>query len=500
MIEGYEKIRVELQTRLDSEKTIEERRVLGQFSTPTRLAKEIVEYAVSLCPDKIKFMDPAFGTGSFYSSLVSVAGEHIEWASGFEIDKHYYAPTSELWSHNNLRLINSDFLLEDPDQQCNLLICNPPYTRHHLIPSEYKVVLHNKILNEMSLETSGLSGMYCYYMLSCHKWLEPGALSAWLIPSEFMDVVYGKAIKDYLLNKVTLLRIHRYDPEDVQFDDALVSSAVVWLRNEVPKEDVDVIFSYGGTHQNPNIIRKVSRGMLENEGKWTRFPIKEERDRSEVIPLATYFSVKRGIATGDNDYFIMERAKAEELGIPDCYLVPILPSPRKMKEDIILSNEDGYPSNIIQLVLLNCRDDENNILEYSEETYRYLKKGEGEVASRYLCRKRKMWYLQEQRVAAPIICSYMGRGKGNPFRFILNKSDAIVTNSYMMLYPTDLFCSTYGCTDESMHKAWSYLNYNVGKLLDEGRVYGGGLQKIEPKELMSVDATDFDEYMKSVQK
>ena len=80
------------------------------------------------------------------------------------------------------------------------------------------------------------------------------------------------------------------------------------------------------------------------------------------------------------------------------------------------------------------------------------------------------------------------------------ESDAIVTNSYMMLYPTDLFCSSYGCTDESMHKAWSYLNHNVGKLLDEGRVYGGGLQKIEPKELMSVDATDFDEYMRSVQK
>jgi hypothetical protein len=42
-----------------------------------------------------------------------------------------------------------------------------------------------------------------------------------LIPSEFMDVNYGAAVKRYLLNKVTLLHIHRFDPHDVQFGDAL---------------------------------------------------------------------------------------------------------------------------------------------------------------------------------------------------------------------------------------------------------------------------------------
>jgi hypothetical protein len=37
-------------------------------------------------------------------------------------------------------------------------------------------------------------------------------------------------VKEYLLKRVTLLRIHRFDPNDVQFADALVSSAVVFLR------------------------------------------------------------------------------------------------------------------------------------------------------------------------------------------------------------------------------------------------------------------------------
>lgn len=56
-------------------------------------------------------------------------------------------------------------------------------------------------------------------------------IAGWLIPSEFMDVNYGKALKAYLLREVTLLHIHRFEPNNVQFDDALVSSAVVWFKN-----------------------------------------------------------------------------------------------------------------------------------------------------------------------------------------------------------------------------------------------------------------------------
>ena len=62
-----------------------------------------------------------------------------------------------------------------------------------------------------------------------------------------MDVNYGQAVKRYLLDKVTLLHIHRFDPNDVQFADALVSSAVVWFRKSLPPKDHAVTFTFGGT-------------------------------------------------------------------------------------------------------------------------------------------------------------------------------------------------------------------------------------------------------------
>lgn len=497
MNDDRESVRCQLQAELDSEKSLNDRRALGQFSTPSRLAKEIVEFSAKLIPGKIRFMDPAFGTGAFYSWIVSEFQTQLETAIGYEIDPHYYFPAKKLWSECNLNLINTDFMMADPKYKCNLLICNPPYTRHHLIPADYKVVLHNQILNETTISLSGLSGMYCYYLLGCHKWLEPNAISVWLIPSEFMDVGYGKELKEYLLNNVTLMGVHRYNPEEVQFNDALVSSAIVWFRNAVPPSEHDILFSYGGTLQNPNISRFITKSLLTNEPKWTRFPIKEERNHLGVVPFSLFFNVKRGIATGDNHFFILERTEAEKLGLPKKYLQPILPSPRHLKKNVILSDSEGFPSNIPQLVLLNCCDDEKTIEEYSAKTYEYLKKGVPDVSSRYLCKKRKAWFFQEQRSAAPLLCSYMGRGNNSPFRFILNESEAIATNSYLMIYPTEHFNKSYGLSKESLSKAWLYLNRNSVKLLEEGRIYGGGLQKIEPKELLNVDLSDFDEFMRN---
>ncbi len=63
-----------LQVELDRFKTQEERNVMGQFSTPIALANDILAHAKNIMQKhgKIRFLDPAFGTGSFYSALNKV--------------------------------------------------------------------------------------------------------------------------------------------------------------------------------------------------------------------------------------------------------------------------------------------------------------------------------------------------------------------------------------------------------------------------------------------
>jgi adenine-specific DNA-methyltransferase len=102
IIEGR---RRETQHRLDSVKTQAERNKLGQFATPTVLATDIIEYAKALVStsQQVRFLDPAFGTGSFYSALLrSFPISRIAKAWGYEIDPHYGQEAKKLWANTPL--------------------------------------------------------------------------------------------------------------------------------------------------------------------------------------------------------------------------------------------------------------------------------------------------------------------------------------------------------------------------------------------------------------
>src|SRR5258707_13159119 len=94
-INALERKRLEVQSRLDAHKTQRERNQLGQFSTPPALAEDLLAYAKKLLPQgkAVRFIDPAFGTGAFYSALLKLFPcAQIEEARGFEIDPHYGRP------------------------------------------------------------------------------------------------------------------------------------------------------------------------------------------------------------------------------------------------------------------------------------------------------------------------------------------------------------------------------------------------------------------------
>ena len=492
--DSFENHRLALQSELNACKTIEERRRFGQFSTPVSLAQDIVSFGIRNmdAPNDIKFFDPAFGTGVFYSALLAEAGSNdITAATTVEIDPLFTNAARDLWFDYNINIINADFTDIEPDGSYNLIICNPPYVRHHLIDAGSKSRIKDKTERSSGVKLSGLAGLYCHFLLQSVRWMDEGAVAGWLIPSEFMDVNYGKAIKDFLLNEVELFRVHRFNPIDVQFEDALVSSAVVWFKkkNSTAKS---VVFTYGGTLNSPKESRNISTDTLRKETKWTRFPCLPQRYEKLSVPkLKDYFDVKRGIATGANDFFILDESKIMKLGLPFEFFRPILPSARYVKINEIESDKFGNPILPQRLFLLDCRLSEDEIKENYPQLWNYLESGREQVGNRYLCKTRKCWYFQEQREVPPFICTYMGRQsaeKGSAFRFILNHSKAIVTNSYLALYPRKNLSENFARNPDLKRTVWEMLNGMASEdLHNEGRVYGGGLQKIEPGELLNVD-------------
>lgn len=274
-----ERSRLEIQKNLDARKLHAARRKLGQFATSTSLAMEMLQYASSILRQpEVCFLDPGFGTGVFYSACLSFfSRDRIRKAVGFEIDEMYWSAAVDLWNHEpplDLRL--GDFTRvsapKTEQDRFNLIVCNPPYVRHHAMTSSEKQRLVDLVARTVGIRPSGYSVLYCYFLMLSHSWMSKNGLAGWLIPSEFMDVNYGKQVKEYLLSKVTLLRIHRFNPSEAQFNDALVSSAVVWLKNSIPPSNHAVEFSYGGTLLNPSISKLVPITTLKDLPKWSGFP------------------------------------------------------------------------------------------------------------------------------------------------------------------------------------------------------------------------------------
>jgi hypothetical protein len=161
-------------------------------------------------------------------------------------------------------------------------------------------------------------------------------LAGWLIPSEFMEVNYGKAIKNYLLEHVTLMHItvlilagsslpmllyHRLSYGSKASPQKTTRSGHFW-RFIGPSPDVKLHPSRSAA------MRASGHGFLSRHLR--------KLSRAYARRL---FSIKHGLATGDNSYFILSAEQIVERDLPQEVFRPILPSPRYIPTDEIMADK-----------------------------------------------------------------------------------------------------------------------------------------------------------------
>lgn len=163
-----------------------------------------------------------------------------------------------------------------------------------------------------------------------------------------------------------------------------------------------------------------------------------------TLALGDLFGVRRGIATGAKDFFVLTQRSAAMLGLPNQFLRPILPNPSNLPINIIPRALDGHPDLSERLVLLDCNGmPPDRLQQQFPAVWAYLEQG----LARGLGKKRRgyrFWYNQERAKPAPFLATYVGfrQGGNHPVRFLWNQSDAIAAATYWLLYPRDALAAT----------------------------------------------------------
>lgn len=473
--------------------------------TPPELARSVASLALSLIGSEpqIHFGDPAVGNGTFFSALKQlVPPERIASAIGVEINSRQAAVAARRWAHAGLEVRNGDYLHMDRLSPRNLILANPPYLRHQRIPPQQKCVLRERASIILGKKISARSGQYVYFLVLSHHWLADKGLAAWLLPSEFMQTAYGSAVRYYLTHYVQLIRVHQFAPTDRKFENVNVMPSVVVFRKAPPDLGSSVNLTRGGSLESPDHSEIVPVSALRSASRWFRHAVKNDTGTRELVRLKQLFKVQRGIATGANAFFVKKRADARKLGIPQQALRPVLPKVRTLTSDIIDCAEDGYPDLVPQLAVIDCDLPIEAIKRRYPRFYRYLQlANEAGLLQGRLISGRKPWYKQERRDVAPFLCTYMGRGSAGspPLKFIWNKSDAIATNTYLMLYPLAPLAAALAKSPELAEKLFALLRATAShSLTHHSRVYAGGLRKIEPGELMEAELPRVPDWLAQV--
>lgn len=466
----------------------EKRYEIGQFFTPEPIADFMAEAVRDIDPETV--CDPGVGGGV----LLRAIGPGPK-RFGCDIDSAAVRLSSASLEEQGgeLEVVEGNFL--DLDSwpfsvgEFDAFISNPPYIRHHNLTARDKA-LAKHYSTILGTTVSGLSGSYVYFFLEALLRLRVGGRLVFITPTEFLDVRYGAAVKQALLAHCDIDDVIVLEMDDLAFDGVLTTSAITIATK---KEQPSGRFRLTEAQMNGGVIRQRQVELTCEEAppslRWT--PLLPSR-AEKILPLiegrtaklSDYARVRRGIATGDNSFFCLTQAQVDEWAIEPDYLVPVVVGSKDLPENGAVLTRDywaGRKKTGARSWLLWCHKPKGELA--GTKVLRYIEHGESQdLQERFNCRARDPWYGVERVAAADFFVTYMSRQKA---RFVRNEAGARCMTSLLNIWAHD------GLNPDVLRPILED-PANAQVLREFGRTYGGGLGKIEPKDLLDLPVKPLD--------
>ncbi|MBR6450432.1 MAG: N-6 DNA methylase [Fibrobacter sp.] len=446
----------------------------GQFFTDALIARLMVRWALK--NNAKNFLDPAVGPGIFPQMANELNGKIKKTV--VEYEPSMIAKFKEDNKYN-VNLVCSDYLAFDPEIKFDAIVCNPPYNKFQAIPNRdsYRELFSKKY----GVCLSGYTNLCIYFLVKSINELGEGGRCCYIIPYEFLNTGYGVVVKQYLLCKRMLRGILKFDSTTNLFSDVITTSCILFIENkkfdgcyfinsssipDLEKFDFDEFSA-----KQPAFFRKYEN--LDCNEKWIKYfeNKKKNVESRNLIPLSLVGKVKRGIATGSNTFFSLNRTKIKEFRLSSETCVPCVSKSPDIKTLIFDKKEFEKLYSMDKKVFLFNGEDASTDYDRS-----YIKHGEQiEVNKGFLTSHRTPWYALENKPPAPIWVSVFNRGN---IKVIRNEAGVKNLTTFHGLY-------TNGLNEQEINILFCYLlTSTANRILKQNkREYGDGLDKFEPNDL-----------------
>jgi adenine-specific DNA-methyltransferase len=472
---------VDLETR-------RQRKERGAYYTDERVVDFLVRWALSGKADTV--MDPSCGDGRFLAAAARLGARRLV---GIDVDDTALQQTGKgLQEHGaRTRLLKGDFFLVPPSENgpIDAAVGNPPFIRYQRFEEASRRAALESALRA-GVRLTRLTSTWAPFLLHAMQCLRPGGAMAFVVPAEIVQTHYGlSTLRAICANfaTVSLITFERNFFDGAQTETYLLltdgyrgSCASIELHPLGHIAELDAI-AWSRISPGSNAVhvpahddsRFAEAFLTDHERRaWRRV-----QALAPVARLGEIGTVTNGYVSGANDFFLRTREDAVSSGIPDDWLRPTVRNAASLQglsfsaDDIDSLEAQGRPHHLL------TPPDTGLFVDNREALHRLIGEGEaGGIDQRFKCRVRQPWWRVPGIHVPDLFLPYM---VGSAPVSSINRARATYTNTLHGLRITgDVNPDAVAV---ALHATLTLLSMEL-----EGRSYGGGVLKLEPKEMSRV--------------
>lgn len=449
------------------------RKRLGQFFTPGEVAASLVKW---VAPNPAtRLLDPSCGDGAFLRHHKKSVGIELDPAHAWQAREN--APSALVHC--------GDFFgwAAETRERFEAIAGNPPFIRYQSFSGTTRAQAL-AAASLMEADFSALTSSWAPFLLVAAGLLRPGGRMAFVVPAEIGHANYSKVLIEALCGHFSGVRIvacrRKLFPE-ISEDCWLLFCEGFGGRTEVI--GLTTVDEFVPSSSPPSVSRTVPLSDWRSMGgrlrpfllPSTALSLYQEITCSqEVRRFGELASANIGYVSGANDFFHLRPSEVAGLGIPREVLSVTIRKASQLSADRVEAGDiERWIASDEPVFLLNLK----GVDPLPEPVRKYLASDRAEEArSAYKCRTRSPWFaVPDVKVPDGFLTVMNGRNAA----LVKNDAGCVCTNSLHAVRLRE------GANFLQLQEGWKSPLAALGAEI-EGHPLGGGMLKLEPKEVAQI--------------